>query len=79
MGYLCYTPQVITGPKSAGMIWDFERYHKYYLRQNKGQAFKKGQKLDFTVLVKAVPNETGDWKATKKAAEQLMKQFPVVE
>jgi len=78
MGYLCYTPKVITGPKSVSMIWDLERYHKYYLRQNAGQKFSKGEKLDFTVLVKAVPNENGDWKETQQAAAQLMKQFPLV-
>ena len=61
------------------MIWDLERYHKYYLRQNKGQAFKKGDKLDYTVVVVAVPGETGDWEATKKAATQLMEQFPPLE
>ncbi len=75
-GYLCYTPKIINGPNAEGKIWDLERYHKFYLQQNTGQKFKKGEKLDFTVLVKAVPNENGDWDATKKAAMQLMKQFP---
>jgi len=79
LGYLCYTPKIISGPKSVSMIWDLERYHKYYLRQNKGLKFTEGQKLDFTVLVKVVPNETGDWKATQEAAEQIMKQFPTVK
>ncbi len=77
--YVCYTPKVITGSQSASMIWDLDRYHKYYLRQNKGEKFTKGQKLDFTVLVKAVPNENGDWKATQKAAKQLMTRFPPVD
>ncbi|NOY00504.1 MAG: hypothetical protein GXP30_12325 [Verrucomicrobia bacterium] len=79
MGYLCYTPKVITGAKSVSMIWDLERYHKYYLRQNAGQKFTKGEKLDYTVLIKAVPNENGDWKATKNAALKLMEQFPLVK
>lgn len=79
MGYLCYTPKAIIGPKSVSMIWDLERYHKYYLCQNKGQKFKKRQKLDFAVLVKAVAEESGDWQATQKAAEQLMLQFPTEE
>ncbi len=79
MGYLCYTPKVITGPGSASMIWDLERYHKYYLRQNEGQTFAKGDKLDYSVLVKAVPNENGDWKATKNAAARLMEKFPPLE
>ncbi|MFH1303054.1 MAG: hypothetical protein ABIK07_18490 [Planctomycetota bacterium] len=77
LGLLCYTPRVIAGNQSASHIWDLDRYHKYYLRHNNGQSFKKGERLDFTVLVKAVPHETGDWNATKKAAAELMKQFPV--
>ncbi|WP_298862001.1 hypothetical protein [uncultured Gimesia sp.] len=79
LGLLCYTPKVITGNRSASHIWDLDRYHKYYLRHNSGQSFKKGEKLDFTVLVKAVPNETGDWKETQKAASSMMKQFPAVK
>lgn len=73
---LCYTPRVIRGNGSTSMIWDLDRYHKYYLRHNNGQSFKKGDQLDFTVIVKAIPNETGNWQATKKAAADLMKQFP---
>ncbi|WP_417388317.1 hypothetical protein [Gimesia sp.] len=73
---LCYTPRVIRGEGSTSMIWDLDRYHKYYLRHNNGQSFKKGDQLDFTVIVKAVPDETGNWQATKKAAAELMKQFP---
>ena len=79
LGLLCYTPKVITGNRSASRIWDLDHYHKYYLRHNSGQSFKKGEKLDFTVLVKAVPNETGDWKETQNAASSLMKQFPAVK
>lgn len=79
MGYLCYTPKVITGSRSVSMIWDLERYHKYYLRQNAGQKFRKGEKLDYTVLVKAVPNENGNWKATQQAAKQLIELFPIKE
>lgn len=77
LGILCYTPKVISGNKSASMIWDLDRYHKYYLRHNNGQSFPKGEKLDFTVIVKAVPNETGDWKATQNAVQALIKKFPV--
>lgn len=79
LGILCYTPKVIAGNRSASHIWDLDRYHKYYLRHNSGQSFKKGEKLDFTVFVKVVPNETGGWKETQKAATHLMKQFPVVK
>jgi len=77
LGLLCYTPKIITGIRSGSLIWDLDRYHKYYLRQNLGETFKKGQKFDYTVIVKAVPKETGDWTATKAAAEQLIKIFPI--
>jgi len=78
LGILCYTPKVITGPSSASMIWDLDRYHKYYLRQNHGQKFSKGQKLDFTVIVKTVPKESGDWQASKRAIAELLELFPPV-
>ena len=74
--YLCYTPKVIHGTQSASMIWDLERYHKYYLRYTKGEAFEKDKTLDFSVFVKVVPNETGDWMATKKSASDLIRRFP---
>lgn len=78
---LCYTPKVISGPGSAAKIWDLgpNRYHKFYYQQNRGQTFKQGEKLDYTVIVKVVPNETGDWAATKVAVEDLMKQYPPVK
>ncbi len=79
IGILCYTPRVITGDGSRSMIWDLDRYHKYYLRQNDGQNFKKGDRLDFSVIVKVVPGETGDWKKTRDAAEKLLKNYPEAE
>ena len=41
-----------------------------------GQSFRKGEKLDFTVVVKAVPDETGDWAETKRAAAKLVERYP---
>ncbi len=79
MGILCYTPKVISGSGSTSMIWDLDRYHKYYLRQNNGQSFNKGDKLDYTVLVKAVPDEHGDWKKTRDAARHLLRLYPPVK
>ena len=77
LSMLCYTPKVITGPRSASMIWDKERYHKYYLQQNRGQAFPAGDHMDYTVVVKMVPGETGDWAATRAAATKLKELFPI--
>lgn len=76
---LAYTPRVIAGPGSASMIWDLTRYHKYYLRSNQNRDLKSGEKLDYTVVLKYVPGEAGDWAATKAAAAALAKQYPPVE
>ena len=81
LGVLCYTPKVIAGPGSASLIWDLEatRYHKYYLRYTTGQSFKVGDKLDYSVIVKAVPGEKEDFSASKGAAAELAKEYPPVE
>lgn len=81
LGFLCYTPKVIAGPGSASMIWDLgpTRYHKYYLQYTTGQSFQAGDKLDYTVIVKTVPGETGDFAASKAMAAQLEKDSPPVK
>jgi hypothetical protein len=76
---LCCTPKVITGTRSASLIWDLDRYHKYYLCQNRGQKFMKGEVLDYTVLMKSIDGESGDWVATKLAVPKLKVQFPPME
>lgn len=75
---LCYTPKVVTGERSMSKIWNQPHYHKYYIQQNQGQAFEKGQKLDYSVVVKVVPGEAGDWEATKAAARALAEAYPPV-
>jgi len=76
LGILCYTPKVIAGRGSLSKIWNQPHYHKLYLQQNAGQAFKAGDKLDFAVIVKAVPGETEGWEKTKAAAAALKKLYP---
>ena len=78
LSILCYCPKVVAGNRSMSKIWNQPHYHKYYIQQNQGQAFEKGQKLDYSVLVKIVPEETGDWEATKAAVRGLMEQRPPV-
>lgn len=78
LGFLCYTPKVISGPNSRAMIWDLARYHKFYYQANTARAMKAGETLDYSVIVKPVENETGDWAATKAAAAELAKQYPPV-
>jgi len=77
-GLLCYTPQVITGPGSAAKIWDLQatRYHKFYYQANGPRQLKQGEKLDYTVIVKIVPQETGDWAVTKAAAGAMKQTYP---
>ena len=79
LGLLCYTPKVIAGPGSASMVWDLSRYHKYYLQYTTRQSFQAGDKLDYAVIVKMVPGETGDFTASKAAAAQLEKDFAPVK
>lgn len=79
LSLLSYTPKVISGPQSASHIWDEERYHKYYIRANRARSFTAGEAMDYSVVVQFVPGETGDWSATKAAAEEIAKQFPIVE
>ncbi len=76
LSILCYTPKVIAGNRSASKIWNQPHYHKLYYQQNRGQAFKQGEKLDYSVVVQAVPGETGDWAKTKQAAAKLKELFP---
>ncbi|HJN15053.1 MAG TPA: hypothetical protein QGH10_06175 [Armatimonadota bacterium] len=76
LGLLCYMPKLVTGPQARSFIWEQDRYHKYYVQQNQGAAFAEGDELDFTLIVRAVPGETGDWSATKAAVEELRERYP---
>ena len=79
LGILAYTPRVIRGRRSMTKIWDKGHYHKMYHQQNRGQRFKKDEVLDYSILIQAVPEETGDWAATRAAAAALKKQYQPVE
>jgi len=76
LGLLCYTPHTLVTPTSMSFIWDHERYHKYYTQHNDGASFKQGDELDYTMVVKVVPGETGDWTATRAAAADLESRYP---
>lgn len=79
LGLLCYTPKIATTETSKSFIWDQEHYHKYYVQHNRGMSFAEGDELDFTMVVKIVPGETGDWEATKAAAADLAERYPHVD
>jgi hypothetical protein len=78
LGFLCYSPKVIAGPGGMSKIWDLgpSRYHKLYYQANAERSLKRGEKLDYSVIVQMVPQEVGDWTATKAAIETLKKAFP---
>jgi hypothetical protein len=76
LGLLCYSPKVIHGPGSMSKIWDLERYHKFYYQANADRSVKRGEKLDYSVIVQVVPQESGDWAATKTAAAAIKDQYP---
>ena len=79
IGILGYTPKVASGNGSHTMIWDLERYHKFYTRRvGLPETFEAGQKLDYTMIVRGVPDESGDWEATRAAAEDLKRRYPPV-
>ncbi len=76
LSLLCYTPRVIAGRKSMSKIWDKARYHKYYLQRCLTESFPAGAELDYSVIVKVVPEEGDDWAATKAAAKALAETYP---
>lgn len=76
LGFLAYLPKVISGPGSMSKIWDRANYHKLYCQANGARRFKQGEKLDYRIVVQMVPQETGDWAATKAAAEALKRLYP---
>lgn len=77
IGIVGYTPRVASGPGSRTMLWDIDRYHKFYTRRvGADETFKTGDKLDYTMIVRGVKGETGDWTATKATVEQLKAKYP---
>lgn len=76
LGILCYTPKVISGPGSMSKIWNLPHYHKFYYQANTERTFKRGERLDYSVIVQMVPHETGGWAATKATVEALKKLYP---
>lgn len=59
------------------MLWDIDRYHKFYTRRvGADETYKTGDKLDYTMIVRGVKGETGDWTATKATVEQLKAKYP---
>jgi hypothetical protein len=76
LGILCYSPKVIGGPGSMSKVWDLNGYHKLYHQANTNRSFKRGEKLDYSIIIQVVPQEIGDWSATKAAVEALKKLYP---
>lgn len=76
LSIFCYTPEIIKGNDSQSMIWNRPQYHKYYVRHNNGQAFKKGEKLDYSIYVKVLEETGEDWAETIKTAAEFKNRYP---
>ncbi len=74
--YLTRIPEPDT---SRVMMWDQERYHKFYVQHSRSLSVSEGDELDFTLVFRVVPNETGDWSAVKAAAADLAERYPPVD
>lgn len=79
LSLLCYMPRPVVSPTAKTFIWDHERYHKLYVQHNSGAALAAEDELDYTMVVKVVPGETGDWAATRPAVADLERRYPPVE
>lgn len=79
LSVLLYLRRLPTEETSAILLWDHERYHKFYVQHNRGLELAAGDELDFTLVLTVVPNETGDWSATRARAEELKAKYPPVD
>jgi len=77
VGILCYLPGA-AGDRAISKIWNQPHYHKHYVQPDTRQIFKQGETLDYVMVLKAVPGETGDWKATKTAASLLEETLSLI-
>ncbi|MEA3404059.1 MAG: hypothetical protein U9R79_22710 [Armatimonadota bacterium] len=79
LSVLLYLTRVPEPADSAILLWDQPHYHKFYVKHNSGLSLSEGEELDFTLVLKVVSGETGDWAATKAAADELKRRYPPVD
>ena len=70
IGILQYAPKPIPG---STLIQVRDNYHKHYtVLPVRHRSFKKGDTLDYSIRVKVIPEDTGDWIATRKAVARMV-------
>ena len=80
LAVLLYSTRVPEPATGMMRIWDQPHYHKFYLQTNAAAwAFERGDELDYTLVFRVVPGETGDWTAVKAAAADLVERYPPVD
>lgn len=80
LAVLLYSTRIPEAPTGMMRLWDQPHYHKFYLQTNAATwALNAGDEVDYTLVFKVVPNETGDWSAVRVAAAELAERFPPVD
>ncbi len=79
LSVLLYLTRIPDADGAMLRMWDEARYHKVYVQHNRGLELSEGDELDFTLVFTVVEDETGDWSATKRAAEALKADYPPVD
>ncbi|MDP2990101.1 MAG: hypothetical protein Q8O57_05995, partial [Kiritimatiellota bacterium] len=67
IGILQFSPQQIPG---GTLIQVRPNYHKHYTSLS-GIKFKQGDRVAYSMCVRVLEDETGDWSATRRAVEHL--------
>ncbi len=76
LSMLLYLTRIPQAEGAMLRMWDQERYHKFYVQHNDGTSIAGDEVLDFTLVFTVVEGETGDWSATKAAADTLKAKYP---
>ncbi|MFO8078925.1 MAG: hypothetical protein R6V07_01345, partial [Armatimonadota bacterium] len=76
LSVLLYLTRIPQAEGTMLRMWDQERYHKFYVQHNDGTSIAGDEVLDFTLVFTVVEGETGDWSATKAAADTLKAKYP---
>ncbi len=80
LAVLLYSTRIPEPETGMMRLWDQPHYHKFYLQTNSAPwAFEQGDELDYTLVFRVVPGETGDWAAVRAAAAHLMERYPPVD
>ncbi|MGD9497750.1 MAG: hypothetical protein AB7Y46_15720, partial [Armatimonadota bacterium] len=80
LAVLLYATRIPQPDTAAVRLWDQPHYHKFDFQTNTAPwAFAPGDELDFTLVLRVVPGESGDWSAVQAAAADLMERYPPVE